>query len=152
MKQKGFITSALLYGILSLFLVLILGTISIIANRKLANDKIKQSALDDVQNLTTDESCFIVENDTIVGYNDEENLCTKTVFIPKTINNIAIKKIGSEAFSNKNLKNVTINSNIEVIEDNAFEGNNNMLFIFKNNNIEIDENHWGAQDASVRID
>ena len=41
MNQKGFITSALLYGILSLFLVLVLGTISILGNRKLANDKIE---------------------------------------------------------------------------------------------------------------
>ena len=45
MNNKGFITSALLYGILSLFLILVLETVSILGNRKLANDKIKESVL-----------------------------------------------------------------------------------------------------------
>ena len=149
MNEKGFVTSALLYGILSVFLVLILGTISIIGNRKLAIDKIKQSALDDVQNLTTDISCFVVVNGTITNYN-EDQLCTKTVFIP---NDPSITKIGDEAFKNKNLINITIDSNITEISNNAFEGNNNILFIFKNkSDLVINENHWGAQNASVRID
>ena len=43
--NKGFITSALLYGILSLFLVLVLSTVATIGNRKIAIDKIKQSAI-----------------------------------------------------------------------------------------------------------
>ena len=58
MKKNGFITSALLYGILSLFLILILGTVSILANRKLANDKIKESVLNDVQKIETSPRCF----------------------------------------------------------------------------------------------
>ena len=64
MNKKGFITSALLYGILSLFLILILGTVSILGNRKLSNDKIKESALDDVQTLTTNPDCFTTTSST----------------------------------------------------------------------------------------
>ena len=52
MNNRGFVTSALLYGILSLFLVLILGTLSVISNRKLASDRLKESALIDAENFT----------------------------------------------------------------------------------------------------
>ena len=89
MKKIGFVTSALLYGILSLFLILVLETVSILGNRKLANDKIKESVLNDVQTLTTNPTCFTVEtnsrnNLTITNYSDT---CDKTVFIPETFNN-----------------------------------------------------------------
>ena len=121
MKKNGFVTSALLYGILSLFLVLVLGTISILANRKLDNDKIKESALDDVQRLSTDASYFTyVQNSrgnlSITGYNGSE----LTVFIPDTINGIVVDSIGAGAFLNKKLINVTIRSNIIEIASDAF--------------------------------
>lgn len=152
MKKNGFVTSALLYGILSLFLVLVLGTVAIIGNRKIANDKIKQSALDDVQDLTTDESCFVIDGYTITGYNDSQE-CTKTVFIPEKINSVEVNKIGSKAFADKDLINVTIKSNITSIDSDAFEGNKNMLFIFKNPQIEINDNElWGATDSYIRVD
>ena len=48
MKKNGFISSALLYGILSLFIVLMLSSLAILGNRKIAIDKIKTSAIDDV--------------------------------------------------------------------------------------------------------
>ena len=91
MNKKGFVTSALLYGILSLFLILILGTVAIIGNRKITNDKVKQSALDDVQSLTTDESCFTTmpndgDNLTITDYNE----ITISMAPHKTTENLAV--------------------------------------------------------------
>lgn len=139
MNNKGFVTSALLYGVLSLFLVLVLGTIAVIGNRKITNDKIKQSALDDVQDLTTSDNCFTYEwsstnnnNYTITGYDVN---CPKTVYIPEKINGVIVDEIGDNAFSNKGIENVTIKSNIVRISDTAFTGNgtqdNSLLFIFK---------------------
>ena len=48
MKKNGFITSALLYGILALFLILMLGSLAILANRKMSMDNLKEAALEDV--------------------------------------------------------------------------------------------------------
>lgn len=166
MNKKGFITSALLYGILSLFLILILGTVSILGNRKLSNDKIKESALDDVQILTTDSECFeTLENEngnlTITSYKD---YCDKTVFIPETLNNQIIDTIGPYAFANKNLINITIKSNIKEINATAFQGNDEMVFYIKTTSDQIvgtgsDEEikdaigtAWGAKDATVHWD
>lgn len=166
MNNKGFITSALLYGILSLFLVLILGTVSILGNRKIANDKIKESALDDVQTLTTDPACFTTTtnargNLTITGYSDT---CDKTVFIPETLNGQIVDEIGAYAFNNKHLINITIKSNIKEIYSNAFTGNTEMVFYIKTTSNEIrgtgtqEEINdavgtaWGAEDATVRWD
>lgn len=166
MNQKGFITSALLYGILSLFLVLVLGTISILGNRKIANDKIKESAIDDAQVLTTDPSCFQTTvnsrgNLTITKYGDN---CDKTVFIPEYLNGQKVDAIGANAFSNQKLVNITIKSNIKEIYANAFTGNDEMIFYIKatSNEIvgtgsqeEVDSavgTAWGAKDATVRWD
>lgn len=156
MNRKGFVTSALLYGILSLFLVLILGTIAIAGNRKITNDKLKQSALDDVQNLTTDISCFSGEISngnliTIMEYdpNNNEEICTKTVFVPKTVTSI-----GPEAFKDKNIINITFKT-VPMIDETAFNGNDNVLFIFKGTSPQIakDSNTlWGAINSSIRID
>ena len=49
MKQNGFIASALLYGILALFLVLILNTLFVLANNKMTMDKLKEKALQTVE-------------------------------------------------------------------------------------------------------
>ena len=133
MKENGFVTSALLYGILSLFLLLILGTISVIGSRKLANDKIKQSALDDVQALTTEPSCFEINNDKITGYNFEK--CPQTVFIPE-----GITSIGKEAFKyneGEYLTSVTIPSTVTEVASDAFAGQNDVMFILKNPNLLI---------------
>ena len=154
MNKKGFITSALLYGILSLFLLLVLGTVSILGNRKLANDKIKESALDDVQNLTTNPECFTTEinsrnNITITSYDDS---CDKTVFIPETLNGSVVDAIGAGAFSEKKLINVTIKSNIKEIDETAFNGNDGLIFYIKTTSDQILESPWGATNATVHWD
>ena len=154
MNKKGFITSALLYGILSLFLLLVLGTVSILGNRKLANDKIKESALDDVQNLTTNPTCFTTASNsrgnlTITGYDAS---CDKTVFIPETLNGRTVDAIGANAFSNKNLINITIKSNITEIATNAFTGNDQIVFYIKATSDQIIESPWGATNATIHWD
>lgn len=162
MNKNGFVTSALLYGILSLFLVLILGTVAIIGNRKITNDKIKQSALDDVQKIETPDECFVTNtnengNLTIIGYNPEANadICTKTVFIPEYIDSVVVDSIGENAFLNAGLINVTIKENIKTIEENAFSGNPGILFIIKGSAINYTNENgtiWGATGALLRKD
>jgi len=49
MKKNGFISSALLYGMLALFLVIMTSTLAILGNQKLSMDKLKENALNDVQ-------------------------------------------------------------------------------------------------------
>jgi len=49
MKQNGFISSALLYGMLALFLVIMTSTLAILGNQKLGMDKIKENALNGIQ-------------------------------------------------------------------------------------------------------
>ncbi len=162
MKNKGFVTSALLYGILSVFIVLLLSTVAITGNRKLAVDRLKQSALDDVQNLTTDEECFILVPDSgkyaIAGYKWEG--CPRTVFIPK---NSKIFKIKTNAFSKagESLINITIPGTISEIEENAFAENSGMIFIIKNKNADLalpDQNDidegivWGAEKSTYRLE
>ncbi len=49
MKEKGFISSALLYGMLALFLVIMMSTLAILGNRKLSMDKLKENALTNVE-------------------------------------------------------------------------------------------------------
>lgn len=48
MKRNGFISSALLYSLLALFLVIMLSTIAILGNRKLSLDKLKENAVNSV--------------------------------------------------------------------------------------------------------
>jgi len=167
MRKKGFVTSALLYGILSLYIVLVVGTVSIIGNRKLANDKIKQSALDDVQYLETDLGCFEIENkgnneNIIKNYRTKaEDGCTtlqKNVFIPERDKyGNEITAIGANAFKNKALESVTIKSNIKEIDCNAFAGTSDVLFIIKGNmpagsDTCTSGTRWGALNSSVRQD
>jgi len=49
MKPNGFISSALLYGMLALFLVIMTSTLAILGNQKLGMDKIKENALNGIQ-------------------------------------------------------------------------------------------------------
>ena len=157
MKKNGFVTSALLYGILSLFLLLILGSLTVMTNRKLTDDQIRRSALDDVQTLTTDPACFTVSGNTITGYSDT---CDKTVFIPETIGGVNITAIGSAAFQNKKLINITIKDNITSIDPSAFNGNDGMFFIMKMENGHIPHDNtevsagriWGSTNSTIRRD
>ena len=48
MNQKGFIASALLYGMLALFLVIMISTLLVMANNKMSMDRLKQEALSKV--------------------------------------------------------------------------------------------------------
>ena len=161
MKEKGFVTSALLYGILSVYIVLVVGTKSVIGNRKLASDKIKQSAIDDVQYLETDLNCFTTEdngNGDSTVYIKEYTCSEKNVFIPeKDKGGNVITTIGPEAFKDKNIETITIKPNIKDIYCNAFNGNDNIYFIIKGT---INPNEtpckpntkWGATDFSIRYD
>ena len=152
MNKKGFVTSALLYGILSLFLVLMLGTLSVISNRKLSSDRLKESALNDVENLKTDETCFVIDDEcTITNYNEDK--CGKVVYIDqeniKKCNNI---KIGNNSFHNISNGYIYIKSKIQ-IEDNAFIGNNNVTFISINIGTENDGTKgtiWGATSSYLK--
>ena len=45
MNEKGFIASALLYGMLALFLVIMISTLYVFANNKLGMDRLKEKAL-----------------------------------------------------------------------------------------------------------
>ncbi len=45
MKKNGFLSSALLYGMLALFLIVITSTLAVLGTRKLAMDKLKEKAL-----------------------------------------------------------------------------------------------------------
>lgn len=165
MNKKGFVTSALLYGILSVYLILILGTVAVVGNRKISNDKIRQSAIDDVQNIKIPGDCFISEpNDenklTITGYSDDPK-CSDTVFIPEYIDGSPVSQIGERAFANKSLINVTIRQNISHIYYDAFEGNEDVLFIIKGDMpvtlipdgiVPPADRIWGATESSIRQD
>ena len=48
MNQKGFIASSLLYGMLALFLTLMISTLFIFGNNKLSMDRLKEKALNDL--------------------------------------------------------------------------------------------------------
>ena len=50
MNEKGFIASALLYGMLALFLVIMISTLYVLGNNKLSMDKLKENAFSDVNN------------------------------------------------------------------------------------------------------
>ena len=168
MKKNGFITSALLDGILSLFLILILGTVSILANRKLANDKIKESVLNDVQDINTSPRCFETKtsdldsnNLQITGY---DSTCEKTVYIPATIYGQTVDSIGANAFANKNLINITLEKPVKQIHVTAFTNNDDIIFYIRNTSDQVkgigsDEEienasgtTWGAKNATIHWD
>ena len=58
MNEKGFIASSLLYGMLALFIVVMLSTLALLGNRKLAMDQLKKNALITVE----------------MGYSNPENI------------------------------------------------------------------------------
>ena len=151
MNKSGFVTSALLYGILSLFLVLMMGTLAIVSNRKLASDRLKESALIDVQKLKTDERCFdFDDNCNITGYDSGE--CGSVVFIDdKDIISCNLKGIRSGAFSGISNGHVYIRSDIE-IEADAFAENENVRFYtigFEVDNSFDNNIIWGATSSYI---
>ena len=52
--KNGFIASSLLYGMLALFLVLMISTLYIFGNNKISMDKLKETALDKVGNVSNE--------------------------------------------------------------------------------------------------
>ena len=60
----------------------------------------------------TNESCFEVENGKITKY---DTICGKEINIPSKINNEAVKEIGNNVFSNKEITKVIIPEGVEVI-------------------------------------
>ncbi len=61
MKRNGFISSALLYSLLALFLVIMLSTIAILGNRKLSLDKLKENAINNVSSgYSSSESIYAI--------------------------------------------------------------------------------------------
>lgn len=46
MNEKGFIASALLYGMLALFLVIMISTMYVLGNNKVSMDRLKKVAID----------------------------------------------------------------------------------------------------------
>lgn len=148
MNNRGFVTSALLYGILSLFLVLIFGTLFVISNRKLANNRLKESALIDVEDLKTDESCFTFDDVcNITGYDEEK--CDNVVFIDNDNINCDLKGIKDYSFAISD-GYVYIKSGIN-ISTNAFFGSTNVTFITIGFEPEgIDNNVWGASNSYIK--
>ena len=157
MSEKGFVASALLYGILSLFLVLILGTLSVISSRKLASDRLKESALIDVEDLKTDENCFVFNIDetentcTITGYNSN---CGNLVYIDQKNINCNLTGIENNSFSGISDGYVYIKSNI-TIASNAFSDNENVTFITVGFNTSNDGQTnagevWGATNSYLK--
>ena len=49
MKKNGFIASSRLYGMLALFLVIMISTLAVFANNKINMDKLKQKAFNDIE-------------------------------------------------------------------------------------------------------
>ena len=148
MNEKGFVTSALLYGILILFFVLVLGTLSVISNRKLATDRLKESALIEVENLKTNESCFSIDQNTcrITGY--DASSCGTVVFIDK--NNIRQCDLsGIDRIQGVSNGYVYIRSNVD-ISSGAFSENSNVTFITVNLGTSEDGKSgtfWGATNS-----
>lgn len=84
MKQNGFISSALLYSILALFLVVMLSTVAVLGNRKLSLDKLKDNALTTVgAGYSSPESIYAIYD----GYQMPQVSGTGIVFWKDMSNN-----------------------------------------------------------------
>lgn len=72
MKKNGFIASALLYGMLALFLTLMLTTLATLSNRKITLDKLKENALTSVEEgYASPESIKVIYDGMQKLYNEE---------------------------------------------------------------------------------
>ena len=161
MNKKGFVTSALLYGILSLFLVLMLGTLSVISSRKLASDRLKESAINDVQDLKTNYNCFTIEKSgsTCMATGYDANTCGNTIAIDlKNINGCNKLIIKNDSIKNVSRGYIYIKSKIInpdepngiVIEDNAFKDNIKVTFIVNQvDKLPSGDTIWGAAESVI---
>ncbi len=113
MKRNGFISSALLYGLLALFLVVMIGTLAVLGNRKLAMDKIKENALIKIQ---TDYA----QRQNIVALFDGNQPFQGNTWYDLTSNNHNGTKSGSVTYNNEersvNLNRSTITANMSDVD------------------------------------
>ncbi len=93
MKKNGFISSALLYGMLALFLVVTMGTLAVLGNRKLAMDKMKEQALLKIQTP-------YAERQDIVALYDSDQPFRGNIWYDLTGNNHHGNKSGGITYDN----------------------------------------------------
>ena len=87
LNNKGFVTSALLYTLLILFISILLGVLALFSNRKMILDKLKH----DIKNQISEQS-ISYPNGTIVYYNPKTNsVCNNYVEETYTANSECLK-------------------------------------------------------------
>lgn len=112
LNNRGIAMSSIIYSILILFLFLIIGTLSILASRKLTLDKIKNEVLEELGALEQPITQTNVASTTLIFDSFEDNTSTKELVIDfKDEYNYDIYSIDS------------IISNDETIDDFTLEGN-----------------------------
>lgn len=137
LNQKGLAISGILYSILVLFLILLFSILALLASSKYTFDKLKNDVIDKLSENTETEtlsSCFTFDTSTgtILDYNAESSSCPKDVVIPETIDDVAVKYIGSKSFYNKDLTSVDFSQAIYLKE---IEGGTAETGAFASNNI-----------------
>ncbi|WP_283697467.1 leucine-rich repeat domain-containing protein [Clostridium perfringens] len=107
------------------------------------SEKIEKSNL---KNGYTIEEAFKFDPNTgtILDYN--ETIGGTDIIIPASINGIDVTTIGTNAFKNKQLKNVSFPENIKYINDNAFSHNNLTQLQIPSNVLSIGENAFGYNE------
>lgn len=121
LNQKGLAISGILYSILVLFLILLFSILALLASSKYTFDKLKNDVIDKLSENTEKEtlsSCFTFDTSTgtILDYNAASSSCPKAVVIPETIDDVAVKYIGSKSFYNKGLTSVDFSQAIYLKE------------------------------------
>lgn len=121
LNQKGLAISGILYSILVLFLILLFSILALLASSKYTFDKLKNDVIDKLSENTETEtlsSCFTFDTSTgtILDYNATSSSCPKAVVIPETIDDVAVKYIGSKSFYKKGLTSVDFSQAIYLKE------------------------------------
>lgn len=137
LNQKGLAISGILYSILVLFLILLFSILALLASSKYTFDKLKNDVIDKLSENTEKEtlsSCFTFDSSTgtILDYNAASSSCPKAVVIPETIDDVAVKYIGSKSFYNKGLTSVDFSQAIYLKE---IKGGTSDTGAFASNNI-----------------
>lgn len=99
-----------------------------------------------LKNGYTIEEAFKFDSNTgtILDYN--ESIGGTNVIIPEKINGIDVTIIGTNAFKNKQIKNISFPKNIKHIGDNSFSHNNLTELQLPNNLISIGKNAFGYNE------
>lgn len=151
MNEKGFISSALLYGMLALFIILMTSTIYILGNNKLGIDKLKQNALTSVENGYIKADKLICLYDGTVEF--ENNIWKDLSRNKKDANTVNVAKVdnhlsfNNNAYINTNIKQQDLGSKFTIMTTfkiNNFRNYNYLLRLYKENkslNIYTINNH-----------